>query len=401
MSQKPRKARQSSSASVETRRVRGTIKECFVIMPIGSNDAYSIYRSRYEHIIRPAVEQLFINGHQVFRCIRADFVTKAGSITKDLLGRLYRSEVVIADLTDLNPNVFYELGVRHALRSGTILIALKGTKLPFDVGDLRVIYYEDRLGGETEAIPKIQEMLKSLLSDVWQQDSPVLHNIPELAELGAVKEYQVRIAALERERDVYLAQLAILEKTSLANQATLEAMRQAIEQLSGQLPESQRKNTQVELRTKAKEADIRLAAEHRPVTNIPVDRTRVFTLMPFNARTSPIFEAIKEAAQEVGLQVFRADEISVPGPIIEQVYQAIAESPIIVAVLTDLNHNVMYELGVAQAMGKQIILLAETGQSVPFDLAHRRVVFYDGGSGIGLAKLRQQLARALAASKES
>ena len=49
-----------------------------------------------------------------------------------------------------------------ALRSGTILIALKGTKPPFDVGDLRVIPYEDRVGGEKEAIHQIQEMLRSL-----------------------------------------------------------------------------------------------------------------------------------------------------------------------------------------------------------------------------------------------
>src|SRR6266550_6124876 len=105
------------------------MRECFVIMPIGSGDAYQVYRNRYEHIIQPAVDgfRLDSDDRQVFRCVRADFVTKTGSITRDLLGRLYRSDVVVADLTDLNPNVFYELGVRHALRSGTILIALKGT----------------------------------------------------------------------------------------------------------------------------------------------------------------------------------------------------------------------------------------------------------------------------------
>src|SRR5919205_2874413 len=147
------------------------MRECFVIMPIGSGDGYQVYRNRYVHLIQPAVEGIRENGEQVFRCIRADFVTKTGSITRDLLGRLYRCDAVLADLTDLNPNVFYELGVRHALRTGTILIALKGTRPPFDVGDLRIIPYEDRVGAEKKAIPEIQGMLRSLLGDGRQVDS--------------------------------------------------------------------------------------------------------------------------------------------------------------------------------------------------------------------------------------
>ncbi len=159
------------------------MRECFVIMPIGSSEAYEVYLNRYDQVIKPAVEGVRLNGEQAFRCVGADFVTKTGSITKDVLERLYRSDAVVADLTDLNPNVFYELGVRHALRSGTILIGLKGTKVPFDVGDLRIVPYEDRIGGEKEAIPQIQDMLTSLLAEARQQDSPVLHAVPDLAEL--------------------------------------------------------------------------------------------------------------------------------------------------------------------------------------------------------------------------
>lgn len=51
-------------------------------------DVYQVYRSRYEHIIQPAVDGLRVDGEQAFRCIRADLVTKTGSITRDLLGRL-------------------------------------------------------------------------------------------------------------------------------------------------------------------------------------------------------------------------------------------------------------------------------------------------------------------------
>src|ERR1700722_10985925 len=98
------------------------MKQCFVIMPMGAGAIYDTFRNRYEQIIRPAVEGLRIDSQQMFQCIRGDDVTETGSITRDVIKRLYDSDVVIADITDLNPNVFYELGVRHALRSGTILI---------------------------------------------------------------------------------------------------------------------------------------------------------------------------------------------------------------------------------------------------------------------------------------
>jgi hypothetical protein len=116
------------------------MKLCFVIMPIGSGDAYEVYLNRYTNIIKPAIEGYQTEGARVFDAVRADFITKTGSINKSVIQHIYNADLVIADLTDLNPNVFYELGVRHALRNGTILVALEGTKLPFDVGDLRSVF---------------------------------------------------------------------------------------------------------------------------------------------------------------------------------------------------------------------------------------------------------------------
>jgi len=375
------------------------MRECFVIMPIGSGDAYQVYRNRYEHIIEPAVEGLRINDEQVFRSVRADFVTKTGSITRDLLGRLYRSDVVIADLTDLNPNVFYELGVRHALRAGTILIALKGTKVPFDVGDLRVIPYEDRIGGEREVIPQLQEMLRSLLSELRQQDSPVLLAIPELAELGAAKEHEAQIASLERERDLLKAQIEVSEKTSLTNQATLEAMQRAIETLGRQLSESQRQVAETEI-TSAVQAQNKGAAGRSVrvprLGHVVVDPDAVFVLMSFSPDMDPIYRIILDAAGEVGLRTYRADSISEAGSIIDQIFESIAKSGLIVADLTGRNQNVMYELGLANAMGKKTLLLSQHAQELPFDVRQQRVLIYDRS----LAKrkeLRNRLAEAFKA----
>jgi hypothetical protein len=353
------------------------MRECFVIMPIGSGDATKVYRNRYEYIIKPAVEGFCVNKQQVFRCVRADLVNKTGSITEDLLGRLYRSDVVVADLTDLNPNVFYELGVRHALRSGTILIALRGTRPPFDLGDLRIIPYEDRLGGEKEAIPQIQEMLKSLLGEERQQDSPVLRAIPELGELGAVKEHEARIAAVQYERDLLKEKLEVSERTSLTNQAVLEAMREAIEEISKRLSESQRRDAQAELASlaQAKRAAVPSISVPR-LGNVVVDPEMIFVLMPFSHRMEPIYAIIRQAADEVGLRSFRAHDISTPGPIIDQIFESIAKSGLIVADLTDRNQNVMYELGLANAMDKKTLLLSQDIQDVPFDVRHQRVLIY-------------------------
>jgi len=360
-------------------------------MPIGSGDAYQVYRTRYEHTIHPAVEGVLVDGQQVFRCVRADFVTKTGSITRDLLGRLYRSDAVVADLTDLNPNVFYELGVRHALRAGTILIALKGTRPPFDVGDLRVIPYEDRVGGEKEAIPQIQDMLRSLLADERPQDSPVLHAIPELAQLGAVKEHEARIAALLRERDLLKAQLEVSEKTSLTNQAAIEGMREAVEQLGKRLSEPQRRDAQAEI-----ESFVQAKRAAAPPIRVPrlgdvtVDPQTVFVLMPFSRDLEPVFDAIQEAADKAGLRSFRADAISAAGSIIDQIFESIAKSGLIVADLTGRNQNVMYELGLANAMGKDTVLLSQNIEEVPFDLRNQRVLAYKP-SLKGMQELRHRL----------
>lgn len=161
------------------------MKQCFVIMPIGADAIYETFRNRYEQIIRPAVEGLRVDGQQVFRCLRGDDVTETGSITRDVIRRLYDSDVVIADITGLNPNVLYELGVRHALRSRTILIAEEGMISPFDISDLRVIRYIDRAGGEKKAIEKVQAVLTRMLEEQNWLDSPVSQILPEITQRRA------------------------------------------------------------------------------------------------------------------------------------------------------------------------------------------------------------------------
>src|SRR5690349_18283745 len=92
----------------------------FVIMPIRHGEEFEHYRAIYADFVRPTLEQA---GYIV---TRADDIRRTGAITKDIVLRLSEADVVVADLTDLNANVFYELGIRHVLRkSGTIMLCDK------------------------------------------------------------------------------------------------------------------------------------------------------------------------------------------------------------------------------------------------------------------------------------
>lgn len=87
-------------------------------------------------------------------------------------------------------------------------------------------------------------------------------------------------------------------------------------------------------------------------------------------------EVIREAADAAGLRSFRADAISSAGSIIDQIFESIAKSGLVVADLTGRNQNVMYELGLANAMGKDTVLLSQEIDDVPFDVRSQRVLTY-------------------------
>jgi CheY-like chemotaxis protein len=117
---------------------RAEPKKCFVIMPFSSTK--SCTSAQWEHIfdniIKPAVERAGFN----YICEKSKL--RIGHIIIDILDNLNAADVVIADLTDWNPNVFYELGVRHALRDSTVLITQSIKKAPFDLRPYAMIEYD-------------------------------------------------------------------------------------------------------------------------------------------------------------------------------------------------------------------------------------------------------------------
>lgn len=103
----------------------------------------------------------------------------------------------------------------------------------------------------------------------------------------------------------------------------------------------------------------------------------VFVLMPFDEKFDPVYEAfIRPLFEGEGFEVNRADDIQSQGNILRDIIEAIVKSDLIVADLTDSNPNVYYEVGIAHAIGKPVILVTQAIETLPFDLKPYRVVEY-------------------------
>jgi hypothetical protein len=115
------------------------------------------YNEVYRDAIRPLVEEI---GFEPFR---VDEAVGPGIILNDIWGRITEASVVIAEVSEANPNVYYEVGVAHALRKPTVLLAQRGTKLPFDLGPHRCIFYDNSIPGRARLLDALRSSLISLL----------------------------------------------------------------------------------------------------------------------------------------------------------------------------------------------------------------------------------------------
>ena len=143
---------------------------CFVLMPFGtkeSNGKSINFDEVYKKIIKPSIVESKLES------IRADEEVVGGIIHKPMFERLLLCDYAIADLTTANANVFYELGVRHAIRPySTILICSKeGQNLPFDVRMSRVLYYSLEKDGTPNEAATHKLALTKLLKEVIGSES--------------------------------------------------------------------------------------------------------------------------------------------------------------------------------------------------------------------------------------
>src|ERR1700736_4586165 len=148
---------------------------CFVLMPFGvkPNGAGNTvnFDAVYHQLIAPSIEAAELEP------IRADEELVGGIIHKPMFERLLLCEFAIADLTTANANVFYELGVRHAMLPGTTVLLQGGVvRLPFDVALLRALQYQIDGSGKPDDPASAARKLSGLLTKAREQtayDSPI------------------------------------------------------------------------------------------------------------------------------------------------------------------------------------------------------------------------------------
>ena len=119
-------------------------KTCFIATPLGA--VGSEIRKKAEGVIdsvlRPVLEEDF-----KYKVIVPHEIDQLGSITEQIIIHLLHDDLVIANLTGLNPNVMYELAVRHAAKKTVLCIAERDTVLPFDIAAERTVFYDDNMAG--------------------------------------------------------------------------------------------------------------------------------------------------------------------------------------------------------------------------------------------------------------
>lgn len=129
-----------------------TKPKAFVVMQFGEP-----YDSLYRDVIKPIAEEKGLEAYRV------DDVYKPGIILQDIIRGIIESEIVIAEITPPNPNVFYEIGYAHAIGKTTILLVEKGKELPFDIRSYRCIFYDNTIRGKKDVENNLRKHLTSIL----------------------------------------------------------------------------------------------------------------------------------------------------------------------------------------------------------------------------------------------
>jgi hypothetical protein len=180
---------------------RSNVRQCFVVSAFGSTQEE---KRRHKQVLRHLVQKVL--GDR-FRVIRADEIDDEGLITNQIIEHLIDDDLVVADLTGLNPNVFYEVAVRHAVRKPIVHLITAGQEIPFDVANMRAVQYAlDDPDALELAQAELARKVKAIEENDWKAASNPISSArdvwllqeseqPELREAGAL------LAAMGEVRD--------------------------------------------------------------------------------------------------------------------------------------------------------------------------------------------------------
>lgn len=141
----------SSDIRISHFRVEAKKAKAFIVMQFSQP-----YDQVYSEVIKNACAEYGLEP------IRGDEIYEPGIIVQDVIREIVGAQLIIADITPENANVYFEVGYALALNKPIILLARKGTPLPFDVSAFRVLFYEDSIGGKA----KVEQGLRSHLGAI-------------------------------------------------------------------------------------------------------------------------------------------------------------------------------------------------------------------------------------------
>lgn len=168
-------------------------KRCFVVTPIG--EVNSVTRRATDGliaaVIRPVLSTLG------FEIVVAHEIASPGSITRQVIEHVVQDELVVANLTGLNPNVMYELAVRHCVGLPVVVVAEAGTKLPFDISAERTVFFRDDMHGVIDLREQMQAAIEAALSDD-RIDNPVSRYVDAISMRQAADGDDFKVMVVEK-----------------------------------------------------------------------------------------------------------------------------------------------------------------------------------------------------------
>jgi len=132
--------------------------------------------------------------------------------------------------------------------------------------------------------------------------------------------------------------------------------------------------------------------------NFAIDDKLVAVMMPFDASFRPVYDALQKAIGSLGMTCQKADDIWENDHVVQDVALLLSKASVVVCDLSGRNANVFYETGIAHALGKDVILIAQSQTDIPFDVAAIRHIKYLP-NGEGLSKLNEDVQRRIVTLK--
>jgi hypothetical protein len=378
-------------------------RRCFVLIPSSGE-----FEDTFQFGIVEAA-----NRHG-YLCERLDAEIMSGSLLQQIIRRIASADLVIVDLSQANPNIYYELGIVHSLGVPTILLLRKSERIPFDIRDQHLIIYE--------SISSLRATLSSFIGEISAlpmpslENSPVLEAVPLLdrvpkselesarAELHSLK---LNLRARDRELEALKASSAEGQQFSALRTEIATYLRSLTEDIVGkQVTDLALAKAEIERLKQENQRLLRFESEIRhlnemvvvnprwPARGIHVEDDLCFLLMPYKEPWSDdAWALIRNIILTCGMRCVRADEQD-GNLVMDDIWDGICRARVVVADLTAKNPNVTYEVGLADVLGKDVVLLSQTPTDVPFDFLGVRLVPYENSIS-GVRRLSEELRKRL------